>query len=242
MNLKIQNVSLSIKGRLIVNDVSITVNPGEVVGLMGPNGAGKTTTFNIAVGNIKPDKGEVLMNGQNITNLTLPIRSRLGLGYLTQEASIFRDLTVQDNIDLALQNSSYSLAAIRNKREQLINEFNLNNFVDNFGYQLSGGERRRCEIARALTVTGNGPKYLLLDEPFAGIDPLAVNDLRELILKLSDNGVGILITDHNVRETLLITNKSYVLSEGKILAYGASGELADNQIVKKYYLGDNFKL
>ena len=244
MNLKIQNVSLSIRGRLIVNDVSITVNPGEVVGLMGPNGAGKTTTFNLAVGNIKPDKGEVLMNGKKITNLPLPIRSRLGLGYLTQEPSIFRDLTVKDNIDLALQNSSNSSsrAAIRNRREQLINEFNLNSFVDNYGYQLSGGERRRCEIARALTVGRKGPKYLLLDEPFAGIDPLAVNDLKKLILKLRSDGVGILITDHNVRETLLITNKSYVLSEGKILAKGSSSELADNPIVKKYYLGDNFKL
>ena len=242
MNLKIQNVSLSIQGRLIVNNVSVTVNPGEVVGLMGPNGAGKTTTFNLAVGNIKPDKGEVLMNGKNITNLPLPIRSRLGLGYLTQEASIFRDLTVRENIDLALQNSNYSLAAIRNRREQLINEFNLNKFVDNYGYQLSGGERRRCEIARALSVGRKGPKYLLLDEPFAGIDPLAVNDLKKLIIKLSNVGVGILITDHNVRETLLITNKSYVLSEGRILAYGSSSKLAENPIVKKNYLGDNFKL
>ncbi len=242
MYLKISDVTLSIKGRLIVKNVSITVNPGEVVGLMGPNGAGKTTTFNIAVGNIKPDKGEVFMNGKNITNLALPFRSRLGLGYLTQEPSIFRDLTVKDNIDLALQISSNSRAVIRNRREQLINEFNLNNFVDNYGYQLSGGERRRCEIARALTVGKKGPKYLLLDEPFAGIDPLAVNDLKKLILKLRDDGVGILITDHNVRETLLITNKSYVLSEGKILAYGSSSELANNPIVKKYYLGDNFKL
>ena len=242
MNLKIQNVSLSIKGRLIVNNVSITVNPGEVVGLMGPNGAGKTTTFNLAVGNIKPDQGKVLMDGKNITHLPLSVRSRLGLGYLTQEASIFRDLTVKDNIDLALQNSYYSSAAKRNRREQLINEFNLNKFVDNYGYQLSGGERRRCELARALSIGSKGPKYLLLDEPFAGIDPLAVNDLKKLILKLCSDGVGILITDHNVRETLLITNKSYVLSEGKILAYGSSRELADNQIVKKYYLGENFKL
>ena len=242
MKLQIQNVSLSIQGRLIVNDVSITVKPGDIVGLMGPNGAGKTTTFNLAVGNIKPDKGEVLMNGKNITNLPLPIRSRIGLGYLTQEASIFRDLTVKENLDLALQNSTYSSAAIRSRREQLINEFNLNKFVDNYGYQLSGGERRRCEIARALSVGRKGPKYLLLDEPFAGIDPLAVNDLKKLILKLSTGGVGILITDHNVRETLLITDKSYVLSEGKILAYGSSTELADNPIVKKYYLGDNFKL
>ena len=242
MNLKIQNVSLSIQGRLIVNNVSISVKPGEVVGLMGPNGAGKTTTFNLAVGIIKPDKGKVLMNGKNITYLPLPNRSRLGLGYLTQESSIFRDLTVKDNIDLALHNTFYSPAAIRNRREKLINEFNLNKFVDNYGFQLSGGERRRCEIARALSVGRKGPKYLLLDEPFAGIDPIAVNYLKKLILKLSSEGVGILITDHNVRETLLITNKSYVLSEGKILAYGSSSELADNPIVKKYYLGDNFKL
>tara|TARA_Y100000766_G_scaffold170350_1_gene146297 strand:+ start:17 stop:745 length:729 start_codon:yes stop_codon:yes gene_type:complete len=242
MNLKIKNVSLTIEGRLIVNDVSITVTPGEVVGLMGPNGAGKTTTFNLAVGNIKPDKGEILLNGRRITDLPLPIRARLGLGYLTQEASVFRDLTVKENIDLALQKYSLNTSLIRNRRENIINEFNLNKFVDNYGYQLSGGERRRCEIARALSVGRKGPKYLLLDEPFAGIDPLAVNDLKKLIIKLSENGVGILITDHNVRDTLLITNKSYVLSEGKILAFGSSRELANNPIVKKYYLGDNFKL
>ena len=242
MNLQIKNVSLTIEGRIIVNNVSITVTPGQIVGLMGPNGAGKTSTFNLAVGNIKPEKGEILMDGKCITHMPLANRAKLGLGYLTQEASIFRNLTVKENIDLALQNSSYSRAAIRNRREKIINEFNLNNFVDNYGYQLSGGERRRCEIARALTVGRKGPKYLLLDEPFAGIDPLAVNDLKKLILKLSEDGVGILITDHNVRETLLITNKSYVLSEGKILAYGSSSELADNPIVKKYYLGDNFKL
>ena len=242
MNLKIKNVSLAIDGRLIVNDVSITVTPGEVVGLMGPNGAGKTTTFNLAVGNLKPDRGSILMDGKSITNLPLPIRARLGLGYLTQEASIFRNLTVKENIDLALQNSSFRASVLRNRRENLINEFNLNKFVDNYGYQLSGGERRRCEIARALCVGRKGPKYLLLDEPFAGIDPLAVNDLKKLILKLSNSGVGILITDHNVRETLLITKKSYVLSEGKILAYGSSKELANNSIVKKYYLGDDFKL
>ena len=242
MNLKIKNVSLAIDGRLIVNDVSITVTPGEVVGLMGPNGAGKTTTFNLAVGNLKPDRGSILMDGKSITNLPLPIRARLGLGYLTQEASIFRNLTVKENIDLALQNSSFRASVLRNRRENLINEFNLNKFVDNYGYQLSGGERRRCEIARALCVGRKGPKYLLLDEPFAGIDPLAVNDLKKLILKLSNSGVGILITDHNVRETLLITKKSYVLSEGRILAYGSSKELTNNSIVKKYYLGDNFKL
>ena len=182
------------------------------------------------------------MNNESITNLPLPIRSRLGLGYLTQEASIFRDLTVKENIDLALQNSFLNTAVIRNRREKIINEFNLNKFVDSYGYQLSGGERRRCEIARAISVGKNGPKYLLLDEPFAGIDPIAVNDLKALIIQLSKSGVGILITDHNVRETLLITNKSYVLSEGRILAYGTSSQLAKNSIVKKFYLGDNFQL
>ena len=242
MTLSIKNVSLSIEGRLIVNDVSITVKPGEVVGLMGPNGAGKTTTFNLAVGNLNPDKGDILINNKYITNFPLHSRARKGLGYLPQEASIFRDLTVKENIDLALQNSSSSTAVIRNRREKIINEFNLNNFVDNFGFQLSGGERRRCEIARALSVGRKGPKYLLLDEPFAGIDPLAVNDLKKLIRKLSNTGVGILITDHNVRETLLITHKSYVMSEGRILAYGSSRKLAKDPIVKKYYLGDNFKL
>ena len=242
MNFKIKNVSLTIEGKSIVSNVSITVSPGEVVGLMGPNGAGKTSTFNLAVGNLKPDRGDIIMNNKTITNLPLPIRARLGLGYLTQEASIFRDLTVKENIDLALQNSFSSSAIIRNKRESIINEFNLNKFVDNYGYQLSGGERRRCEIARALSVGRKGPKYLLLGEPFAGIDPLAVNDLKNLIIKLSQSGMGILITDHNVRETLLITNKSYVLSEGKILAFGSSNELANNPIVKKFYLGDDFHL
>ncbi len=242
MIFEIRNVSLTIDGKSIVNDVSITVSPGEIVGLIGPNGAGKTSTFNLAVGNLKPDKGDILMNDKFITNLPLPTRAKLGLGYLTQEASIFRDLTVKENIDLALQNSFFNSAIVRNKREKIINEFNLNKVVDNNGYQLSGGERRRCEIARALSVGQKGPRFLLLDEPFAGIDPLAVSDLKKLIIKLSKNGMGILITDHNVRETLLITNKSYVLSEGKILAYGSSNELANNQIVKKFYLGDDFKL
>ncbi len=242
MNFEIKNVFLTIEGKSIVNDVSIKVCPGEIVGLMGPNGAGKTTTFNLAVGNLKPDKGDILINGKSIKNLPLPRRARLGLGYLTQEASVFRDLTVKENIDLALHNSFLTSAIVRNKREKIINEFNLNKVVDNYGYQLSGGERRRCEIARALSVGIKGPKYLLLDEPFAGIDPLAVNDLKKLIFKLSKSGMGILITDHNVRETLLITSKSYVLSEGKILAHGSSDELANNQIVKKFYLGDDFQL
>ncbi len=242
MSFEIKNVFLTIEGKEIVKNVSINVIPGEIVGLMGPNGAGKTSTFNLAVGNLKPNGGDILMNQKSIKDLPLPNRSRLGLGYLTQEPSVFRDLTVKENIDLALQNSFLNQAVIRNRREKIINTFNLNKFVDSYGYQLSGGERRRCEIARALSVGTEGPKYLLLDEPFAGIDPIAVNDLKNLIIQLSKEGVGILITDHNVRETLLITNKSYVLSEGTILAYGTSKELARNPIVKKFYLGDDFHL
>ncbi len=242
MKLEVRNVSLKINGKIIVENVSLSIMPGEIVGLLGPNGAGKTSTFNLVVGNLKPNKGDILINNKSISNLSLPMRSELGLGYLPQEPSIFRDLTVRDNINLALQNSKLSKSIIRTRRENIINEFNLNKFVDNYGYQLSGGERRRCEIARALSVGRNGPKYLLLDEPFSGIDPLAVNDLKSLIINLSNNGVGILITDHNVRETLSITKKSYVLTEGKLLAYGLSSELAKNKNVKKFYLGDNFSL
>jgi len=242
MKLEVKNVSLKINGKIIVENVSLSIMPGEIVGLLGPNGAGKTSTFNLVVGNLKPNNGDILINNKSISNLSLPMRSELGLGYLPQEPSIFRDLTVRDNINLALQNSRLKKSIIRTRRENIINEFNLNKFVDNYGYQLSGGERRRCEIARALSVGRNGPKYLLLDEPFSGIDPLAVNDLKSLIINLSNNGMGILITDHNVRETLSITKKSYVLSEGKILAYGLSSELAKNKNVKKFYLGENFSL
>ena len=241
MKLEIKNVTLSINRKLIVNNVSIHVSPGEIVGLLGPNGAGKTSTFNLIVGNLRPNKGEILLNNKRINNLSLPQRSKLGLGYLSQEPSVFRDLTVKNNINLALENSGLSKSIIRSRREKIVNEFNLNKFIDNYGYQLSGGERRRCEIARALSVGQNGPKYLLLDEPFAGIDPLAVNDLKKLISKLSKNGVGILITDHNVRETLSITHKSFVLCEGKILASGLSSEVAKNEIVKEFYLGYEFK-
>ena len=241
MKLEIKNVSLSINRKLIVNNVSMHVSPGEIVGLLGPNGAGKTSTFNLIVGNLRPNKGEILLNNMRINDLSLPQRSKLGLGYLSQEPSVFRDLTVKDNINLALENSGLSKSIIRSRREKIVNEFNLNKFIDNYGYQLSGGERRRCEIARALSVGQNGPKYLLLDEPFAGIDPLAVNDLKKLIFKLSKNGVGILITDHNVRETLSITHKSFVLCEGKILASGLSSEVAKNEIVKEFYLGYEFK-
>ena len=242
MNFEIKNVFLTIEGKSIVNDVSIKVCPGEIVGLMGPNGAGKTSTFNLAVGNLKPDKGDILMNSKSIKNLPLPSRAKLGLGYLTQEASIFRDLTVKENIDLALHNSFSSNAIVRNKREKIINEFNLNKVVDNYGYQLSGGERRRCEIARALSVGRNGPKYLLLDEPFAGIDPLAVNDLKKLIIKLSKSGMGILITDHNVRETLGIVDRAFIMSAGELLMSGTPDEIVASETARKFYLGEEFKL
>ena len=242
MKLEIKNATLTINRKLIVNNVSIHVYPGEIVGLLGPNGAGKTSTFNLIVGNLKPNTGDILLNNNRINNLSLPQRSKLGLGYLSQEPSIFRDLKVKDNINLALESSGLSKSIIRSRREKIVDDFNLNKFIDNYGYQLSGGERRRCEIARALSVGQNGPKYLLLDEPFAGIDPLAVHDLRKLIFKLSKNGVGILITDHNVRETLSITHKSFVLCEGKILASGLSSEVAKNEIVKQFYLGYDFKL
>tara|TARA_B100001989_G_scaffold22478_1_gene13646 strand:- start:1934 stop:2662 length:729 start_codon:yes stop_codon:yes gene_type:complete len=242
MKLEIKNVTLNINGKLIVNNVSINVSPGEIVGLLGPNGAGKTSTFNLIVGNLKPNSGDILLNNKKINNLSLPQRSKLGLGYLPQEPSVFRDLKVKDNINLALDNSGLSKSIIRSRREKIVNEFNLNKFIDNYGYQLSGGERRRCEIARALSVGQNGPKFLLLDEPFAGIDPIAVHDLKNLIFKLSKNGVGVLITDHNVRETLSITSKSFVLCEGKILASGLSSELAKNEIVQEFYLGYDFKL
>jgi len=242
MKLEIKNLTLTLNRKKIVNNVSIHVSPGEIVGLLGPNGAGKTSTFNLIIGNLRPNKGEILLNNKRINNLSLPQRSKLGLGYLSQEPSIFRDLNVKDNINLALENSGLSKSIIRSRREKIVNEFNLNKFIDNYGYQLSGGERRRCEIARALSVGQNGPKFLLLDEPFAGIDPIAVNDLKKLIFKLSKNGVGILITDHNVRETLSITNKSFVLCEGQILASGLSSEVAKNKIVKEFYLGNDFKL
>tara|TARA_Y100001970_G_scaffold294175_1_gene447970 strand:- start:9076 stop:9807 length:732 start_codon:yes stop_codon:yes gene_type:complete len=242
MSLLIKDIYLELGGKSIVEKVSISIRPGEIVGLLGPNGAGKTTTFNIAVGLLKPDLGNIFLDNKCITELNLSMRSRLGLGYLAQESSVFRNLTVRENIDLALMQNNYPYGLLRSKREKLIKEFNLNSFIDALGCQLSGGERRRCEIARALAVGRNGPKYLLLDEPFAGIDPISVNDLQSLIYKLSNNGVGILITDHNVRETLSITTRSFILSEGKILASGKSLELAENKLVKKYYLGQNFSL
>ena len=242
MSLLIEGAQLTLSKRLIVNDVSLNIEPGEVVGLLGPNGAGKTTTFNMFVGLIKPDLGDILLEGNTILEFPMTERVRFGIGYLAQESSIFRNLTVRENLDIPLFHSGLSKHLQRKRREELIEEFNLVSFVDRFGYQLSGGERRRCEVARSLAVGKTGPKYLLLDEPFAGIDPIAVNDLQRLIDLLKSRGLGVLITDHNVRATLAITDRTYILSEGRIIANGTPEQVAQNLNVKENYLGKSFEL
>tara|TARA_Y100001968_G_scaffold318444_1_gene348644 strand:- start:4002 stop:4730 length:729 start_codon:yes stop_codon:yes gene_type:complete len=242
MRLGLKNVSITIDRNSILKNLSLFIKTGEVVGLLGPNGAGKTTGFNLLIGYLRPNAGKILFDGKNISVLSMPYRARLGIGYLPQESSIFRNLTVRENLDIALSQSFLSKPLCRIRREELIDDFNLCGFVDRYGYQLSGGERRRSEIARALAVGSMGPKYLLLDEPFAGVDPKAVADLQFLIHKLRKRGMGILITDHNVRETLAITDRSYILSEGKILASGLSEEVANDPLVRRHYLGEAFQL
>ena len=242
MTLLIESLELILSKRRIVQNITLNVAPGEVVGLLGPNGAGKTSTFNMIVGFIKPNQGNIYLEGNSIKNFSMTKRVQLGIGYLAQEPSVFRNLTVKENLDLALFHSGLSKPLCRKKRETLIDQFNLYSFVDRYGYQLSGGERRRCEVARALAVGHTGPKYLLLDEPFAGIDPIAIYDIQDLIKTLSESGMGLLITDHNVRETLAITDRSYIITEGRILRSGSSEEISNDPIVKKYYLGENFQL
>ncbi|ABX08930.1 LPS export ABC transporter ATP-binding protein [Prochlorococcus marinus] len=242
MSLQLKDVSRSISGRKVVNNISLEVTPGEVVGLLGPNGAGKTTSFNLIIGFLRPDFGQVFLEGKKVTQLSMPSRAKLGVGYLPQEASIFRQLTVHENLDIALSQAGMSTSLSRIRREKIIEEFNLSGFLHRRGYQLSGGERRRCEVARAVALGPKGPKYLLLDEPFAGVDPMAVVDLQILIENIKSRGMGILITDHNVRETLAITDRSYILSEGKILASGSSSEVSNNSLVRRHYLGEKFKL
>lgn len=242
MSLELQNVSISLGGRQLVKSVDVDLSPGEVVGLLGPNGAGKTTTFNLVIGLLRPDTGKVLLDGQDVTGLSMPERARCGIGYLPQEASIFRQLTVRQNLDLALDQTDLSTEDRRDRRNQLIDEFHLSNFVDRRGFQLSGGERRRCEVARALAVGRDGPQYLLLDEPFAGVDPLAVADLQGLIQSLRHRGMGILITDHNVRETLAITDRATILNDGAILASGQAEHVSNDPLVRRYYLGEDFQL
>lgn len=242
MTLLLQKVSLSFSGKPVVRDVSLALAPGEVVGLLGPNGAGKTTTFNLVTGMLKPDLGDVLLDNNSIKQLSMPDRARKGIGYLAQEASIFRNLSVRDNLLLAMQQSGVSSSAQRVRLEELVIDFQLERFLNRKGFQLSGGERRRTEVARALAVGVSGPRFLLLDEPFAGVDPLAVNDLQQLIISLRDRGVAMLITDHNVRETLSITDRAYILTDGSILASGTAFDLANNPLVQKHYLGEGFVL
>jgi lipopolysaccharide export system ATP-binding protein len=225
--------------RTVVNHVSIEVKQGEIVGLLGPNGAGKTTTFYMTVGLIKPDEGEVFINDQNITRLPMYKRAQMGIGYLPQEASIFRKLSVEENIMAVLEMTKLSKPERKNKVEGLLDEFHLQHVRKSPGDVLSGGERRRTEIARALAVD---PKFILLDEPFAGIDPIAVEDIQAIVAKLKFKNIGILITDHNVTETLSICDRAYLLIEGKIFKHGTAEELAVDDQVKKLYLGRNFEL
>jgi lipopolysaccharide export system ATP-binding protein len=229
----------SYKGRTVVNNVSVTVKQGEIVGLLGPNGAGKTTTFYMVVGLIKPDEGEVFLNQEDITKLPMYKRAQMGIGYLPQEASVFRSLSVEDNILAVLEMTTLSKEERLLKLESLLDEFNLQLVRKNNGDSLSGGERRRTEIARALAVD---PKFILLDEPFAGVDPIAVEDIQMVVAKLKTKNIGILITDHNVNETLSICDSAYLLIEGKIFKHGTAEELADDEDVRRLYLGTNFTL
>ncbi|MEB3321291.1 MAG: LPS export ABC transporter ATP-binding protein [Synechococcaceae cyanobacterium] len=242
MSLALQQVAITLGGRPLVSDVSLELERGEVVGLLGPNGAGKTTTFHLVTGLLRPDSGDVLLDGVPVAGLPMTRRARMGIGYLPQEASVFRTLTVRENLRLALEASRTPRRRQRERLEELIEDFHLVAFQNRRGYQLSGGERRRCEVARALAVGEEGPRYLLLDEPFAGVDPMAVADLQELIANLRNRGMGLLITDHNVRETLAITDRAYILTEGRILASGSSEAMARDPLVRRHYLGEGFQL
>lgn len=239
MLLKTQNLIKKYKGRAVVNDVSVNVNQGEIVGLLGPNGAGKTTTFYMIVGLIKPNAGKIFIDDQEITFEPMYKRAKLGIAYLPQEASVFRKLSVEDNIKAILEMTGDSKEEQRDKLEQLLTEFGLQHVRKNRGDLLSGGERRRTEIARSLAVN---PKFILLDEPFAGVDPIAVEDIQSIVSKLKEKNIGIVITDHNVHETLSITDRAYLLFEGKILKSGTAEELAEDEMVRRVYLGKNFEL
>lgn len=239
MILRTENLVKKYGVRLVNNNVSYQVEQGEIVGLLGPNGAGKTTSFYMAVGLVKPNSGKVYLDDKDITDLPMYKRARLGLGYLAQEASVFRTLTVEENIKAVLEMTDLSKADQKHKVEELIEEFHLGHVRKSKGMVLSGGERRRTEIARSLAVD---PKFILLDEPFAGVDPIAVEDIQSIVAKLKHKNIGILITDHNVNETLSITDRAYLLFEGKILKQGTAEELAEDEVVRRVYLGQNFEL
>jgi lipopolysaccharide export system ATP-binding protein len=236
----LENIHKSYGKRVIVNRVNLSVAQGEIVGLLGPNGAGKTTTFYIATGLEKPNQGKVWLDNLDITGMPMHKRARLGIGYLAQEASVFRQLSVIDNILLVLEQTHVPRREWSRRLNDLLGEFRLEKVANSKGIQLSGGERRRTELARALAAGREGPKFLFLDEPFAGVDPIAVSEIQQIVAQLRDRGMGILITDHNVRETLAITDRAYIMREGQILAFGNADELYNNPLVRQYYLGDSF--
>lgn len=237
--LTITNLKKSYKEKNVISDISLQINSGESVGLLGPNGAGKTTTFYMVLGLIAPDSGSISLDDQSINNSPMYKRARKGIGYLPQEASIFRKLNVEDNIRAVIEITGIDKSERKNKLESIMEEFNLEPLAKRYGYQLSGGERRRVEIARVIAVD---PAFILLDEPFAGIDPLAVIELKKTLQQLSDKGIGLLITDHNVRETLSMTDRAYIISNGQILAHGIPDDLIANDLVRKNYLGEEFRL
>lgn len=239
MKLRAENIVKKYRKRTVVKGVSFEVNQGEIVGLLGPNGAGKTTSFYMIVGLIKPLTGKIFLDDEDITKLPVYRRAQKGIGYLAQEASVFRQMSVEDNILSVLEMTKMPKAAQHEKVETLLNEFGLQHIRKSKGYQLSGGERRRTEIARALAID---PKFILLDEPFAGVDPIAVEDIQHIVKTLRDKNIGVLITDHNVHETLTITDRSYLLYEGSILKSGNAEELASDEEVRRVYLGQNFEL
>ncbi|WP_314773275.1 LPS export ABC transporter ATP-binding protein [Capnocytophaga sputigena] len=239
MKLVVNNIIKIYKGRKVVKGVSLEVNQGEIVGLLGPNGAGKTTSFYMIVGLIKPNGGTIFLDNTDITNYPMYKRAQSGIGYLAQEASVFRKLSIEDNIKSVLQLTKLSKAEQQRKTDELIDEFSLGHIRKNRGDLLSGGERRRTEIARALATS---PKFILLDEPFAGVDPIAVEDIQRIVAQLKDKNIGILITDHNVQETLAITDRTYLMFEGGILKSGVPEDLAADENVRQVYLGKNFEL
>ena len=238
-SLKVNNIYKSYGKKLVVNNLSLEINQGEIVGLLGPNGAGKTTTFHIIIGLLKPQKGSVSLNGKDITSLPIYKRARLGMGYLPQEPSIFRKLTVEENIMAILETLKISKKERKQRLKELLKKLELDSLAKSRAFILSGGERRRLEITRALVIS---PSFLLLDEPFSGIDPITVSEIKTIIKKLSDDGLGILLTDHNVRETLAITDRAYIVSQGEVLIHGAAQELVESERARKIYLGEEFEL